>query len=198
MRRLNSQLKKDWVLTEEAFDRVLGALDPDRETAGERYEMLRLKLVKYFEWQSLSLPEDLADEAIDRLARKLSENGHVESLNAFALGIARHIASEERRRRIREKKAAGELLSQESLAPGSDEVSASKGHCFECLSELTRDDRLLILRYYSVGKAGKIKDHKRMAEEIGTSINSMRIRVHRIKLKLKRCIRYRAGIDHSS
>jgi len=39
-------MKKEWVLTQEAFDRLLGWLDPDRESAGEKYEAIRLRLIK--------------------------------------------------------------------------------------------------------------------------------------------------------
>jgi hypothetical protein len=37
----------NWILTEEAFAKLLAYLDPDKERAGERYETLRLTLVKF-------------------------------------------------------------------------------------------------------------------------------------------------------
>ena len=36
-----SFLKKDWVLTQDAFDVLLARLDPDAERAGRRYEEIR-------------------------------------------------------------------------------------------------------------------------------------------------------------
>ncbi|MCC7307474.1 MAG: hypothetical protein IT173_07905 [Acidobacteria bacterium] len=190
---MNSKLKKEWVLTQDAFDRVLLLLDPDREVSGHKYELLRLKLVKYFEWQHLSPPEDLADETVNRLARKLAENGEIENLNAYLLGIARHIVFEDRRQRARFQRAADQLFVKGSTADVRSEGDARLEACNECLAELPERDRGLVLRYYSPAKAGKIEDHKRIAAELGISLNSMRIRVHRIKLRLERCIREREG-----
>ena len=41
-------MKKGWVLTQELFDTLLDWLDPDRERAGQKYETIRLKLIKIF------------------------------------------------------------------------------------------------------------------------------------------------------
>ena len=43
--------KKDWVMTASAFNRMLEQLDPDPEHAGERYEFIRQKLMKFFQWR---------------------------------------------------------------------------------------------------------------------------------------------------
>ena len=41
--------KKDWILTKEAFERLLALLDVDRELAGQKYENVRRKLIEFFE-----------------------------------------------------------------------------------------------------------------------------------------------------
>jgi hypothetical protein len=41
-------MKKDWVLTQDAFDKLLNWLDSDRERAGQKYETIRLRLIKIF------------------------------------------------------------------------------------------------------------------------------------------------------
>ena len=41
-------LKKDWEVTPEAFEKLLGWLDPDIEVAAEKYEKVRQKLMKLF------------------------------------------------------------------------------------------------------------------------------------------------------
>ena len=48
-------------------------------------------------------------------------------------------------------------------------------------------DRKLILSYYE-GAATKIENRKQMAESLGISVNGLRIRVHRIREKLEKCI----------
>src|ERR687883_865457 len=74
-RNLNSvpTRKKEWTLTQESFDRLLAWLDPDREQAGKKYEEVRSRLVRGFSSHGCPVPEDLADEAINRVAKLLPE-----------------------------------------------------------------------------------------------------------------------------
>src|ERR1700759_1242376 len=60
-----------WSLTREGFDRLLDCLDPDREKAGQQYEIIRSKLIHYFDWRDCPFPEEHADETINRVIRKL-------------------------------------------------------------------------------------------------------------------------------
>jgi hypothetical protein len=39
--------KKGWVVTQEAFERMLAELHPDVERAGEEYEKIRRKLIQF-------------------------------------------------------------------------------------------------------------------------------------------------------
>jgi hypothetical protein len=64
---------KNWALTQESFDSLLAWLHPDREQAGERYESIRCSLIRFFSARGFSNPEELADETIDRVARKIDE-----------------------------------------------------------------------------------------------------------------------------
>src|SRR5262245_41567772 len=58
---------------QETFDKLLIRLNPDRERAGEEYELLRLKLLTYFRSRAYLRAEDLADETLNRLAKKIAE-----------------------------------------------------------------------------------------------------------------------------
>ena len=62
-------------LSEDSFNRFLSLLDTDRERAGAEYEILHRKLVRFFEWRECYNGEELADETVNRVARKLAE-GH--------------------------------------------------------------------------------------------------------------------------
>jgi hypothetical protein len=64
-------VKKNWTLTQEAFDKLLSWLHPDREEAGRRYEDIRCKLIRYFLSRGLSEAEEFADETINRVAQKI-------------------------------------------------------------------------------------------------------------------------------
>ena len=60
-------------LTTDTFTRLLNSLDEDRERAGEKYEELRRTLIRFFEWRGAPFPEEHADEALNRVARRLGE-----------------------------------------------------------------------------------------------------------------------------
>ena len=61
------------VLTAQQFDALLLQFAPDRDTAGVKYVELRSRLVTVFRYRGCANPEELADEAMDRVARKLLE-----------------------------------------------------------------------------------------------------------------------------
>src|SRR5207248_454000 len=50
-----------WTLTQEAFDKLLHALDGDRERAGNIYQETRSNLIRFFEWRGCPFPEDHRD-----------------------------------------------------------------------------------------------------------------------------------------
>src|SRR5260370_8775058 len=53
-------------LTTASFESLLQRLDPDRERAGGKYENIRRKLIKFFQWNDCFAEEDLADEPLGR------------------------------------------------------------------------------------------------------------------------------------
>ena len=54
-------MNKDWVLSQESFDKLLAWLDPNREKAGIKYEQIRYRLIKIFAGRGSADAEDLAD-----------------------------------------------------------------------------------------------------------------------------------------
>src|SRR4030095_8986131 len=58
-------------LSARALRLLLARLDPDPDRAGAAYEALRRALVKFFDWRGARVPEEGADETLDRLARQL-------------------------------------------------------------------------------------------------------------------------------
>src|SRR5262245_60780717 len=79
------------------FEALLGRLGPDRETAGREYEQLRHRLVTIFTYRRCPHPEELADETLDRVARKLLEMGTAfegPDPTRFVFGVAWNVAKE--------------------------------------------------------------------------------------------------------
>src|ERR1700723_2343835 len=98
------------------------AIDDDVATA---YERLRTRLVTFFRLTFPVEAEALADEAIDRLARRLQDGTPVDHLTGYALGIARLLVLETGARQRKEDQAArGAMLEAELNEQDSDADAA--------------------------------------------------------------------------
>jgi DNA-directed RNA polymerase specialized sigma24 family protein len=190
------------VVTGEAWDKLLGFLDGSREQAARKYEESRRRLVKLFAWKGLANVEDLADETLDRVARKLAAGEHIRTGEAerYIAGVARLVAFEAARAARRE-----DVLAEEPAAPepAEDDRFPAQGDwratevaaCLdECLDQLPAASRKLLLGYH-VGEGGeRIANRKRIAEGMGIALNALRIRVHRLRHEVETCVaRCKAG-----
>src|SRR5215510_16416550 len=97
-------MNKDWILTQESFDALLDWLDPEREIAGQKYEEIRRRLIKLFACRSCHEPEDLTDETINRVTRKLKEIATEAAGDrvAYFYAVANNVFKEYLRRRLPE------------------------------------------------------------------------------------------------
>src|SRR5262245_26284519 len=69
--------KRDWPLSAAAFHRLLEWLDEGQNSHGNRYVEMRRRLVSYFSRNACLTPDDLADETLNRVARRLQEEGSI-------------------------------------------------------------------------------------------------------------------------
>jgi DNA-directed RNA polymerase specialized sigma24 family protein len=180
--------KKEWTLTQEAFDRFLAALDVDRDKAGEKYEHIRLKLLKYFQWCGSDVPDIDADETINRVIRRIDEGANVHNLNGYIYGVARLVHAESLKQRNRKREFdQGVLLAL--AAPAGELEAAQYRECLQrCLRHLTKVDREVITEYYKYDKAEKIVCRRQLAARLGVSLNTLRIKTHRQRLNLEACV----------
>jgi DNA-directed RNA polymerase specialized sigma24 family protein len=166
----------------EAFERLLSALDADRNRAADAYEHLRERTIGLLRWWGAVEPEELADTTLDRVARKLDEGAIVGdgSLPAYVRGVARMIFYESRRR----PQVQVQDLAFLSPPPSAD---VELGNCLDgCLNALSPQDRRLVLHYYGEGKAADVR--RRLAAELSTTVTALRIKAHRIRVQLERCV----------
>jgi DNA-directed RNA polymerase specialized sigma24 family protein len=185
-----SERKKDWVLTQEAFDRLLALLGEDRDRAGESYEAARSRLVRFFGWNGSDAPEELADETLNRVARKVTEGEEVRNLSAYLLGVARLILLETFKERVSERAALDALPATITIPAAAPDPTEPRRACLEyCLRSLSEENRELIVEYYSEEKRAKIQRRRGLAEKLGIPLNALRIRAHRIRAKLEECVR---------
>src|SRR5881392_2187662 len=100
-----------WTLTQEAFDKLLHALDGDRERAGNIYQETRSNLIRFFEWRGCPFPEDHADETINRVAKRILEGEKILNPAGYYLGVARMLLLEINKESVKQQQALRELPS---------------------------------------------------------------------------------------
>ena len=176
-------------LTRQGFDEFLATLDSDREAAGRKYEVLRSKLISFFDWRNCPSPEDQADEAISRVILKIEAGEELRDPSTFVFGVARMMLLEISRRAEKERAA----LTEFSLTPliDTDRVEAQKriDRLRKCLAELPEKRRTLITEYYADDGAAKIRRRKSLAARLGLQMNALRIRACRVRDQLEECMR---------
>src|SRR5687768_1811443 len=146
-----------WNLTAAGFNKLLNNLDPERESAGQKYEQLHRKLQKFFEMHGCVLSQDLADETINRVTRRLEEGEEIRSLMNYCLGVARMVLREADRERLKRKELQDvpSENSRDSDGPMQRELLLE---CLDrCLQELPAETHRLIVEYYRFHEQAKIE-----------------------------------------
>jgi DNA-directed RNA polymerase specialized sigma24 family protein len=178
-------------LTREGLDRLLLALGHNRDEAAARYERLRERLVFFFARRQFVLADSLADEALDRLASRLSTGEPIEVPESYAYGIARLVAQEEGRRCIREAEANRHYAGNISSVPDTQDEGEIQEAMEACLSRHTEADRKLLMEYYTSRGRALIDHRRRLAESLGMTPNAFRKRVFRLRRAIEGCVRTR-------
>jgi len=187
-------MKKEWVLTREAFDALLCWLDANRDSAASKYETIRLRLVKIFVCRGCANAEDLADETINRVVAKLPEiaPNYVGEPAAYFYAVSQRIHQEYVRRvRMREADIVVESAGAQTegrIDPLSENIEIEYECLEQCLEKLPANKRELVLEYYQQEKQAKIDHHKKLADGLGIAVNALRIRAHRIRRTLEACV----------
>jgi DNA-directed RNA polymerase specialized sigma24 family protein len=176
-----------------AFELLLAALHPDRERAGEAYERIRRRLVKFFEWRGARLAEELGDETLDRVMKKLAEGEQIRAADplTYCYGVARNVLREHWDRERR----APESVDAEAIADGAPSAAAAdeaerRFECLErCLGQAPPETRRLVVAYYQQQGLAKIRGRQALAAGLGIGVNALRLRLHRIRADLEACVR---------
>ncbi|MBX7223483.1 MAG: sigma-70 family RNA polymerase sigma factor [Blastocatellia bacterium] len=200
MDQARKQTQKDWSPTEEAFHALLQALHPEPESAALEYEKIHRRLVKFFEDEKITVPEELADETINRVMRKVFEGTAVFEGPPvrYFVGVARNLLREEWR------KPEGQGISWEDVSPTrtpridplqeaqllEERVTREQRlECLhKCLAKLSPDLREAVAEYYGDQGGLGIERRKALAAKLGIEAVNLRVRMHRLREKLEQCV----------
>ena len=173
---------KKWDLNQGSFDRLLAWLHSDREQAGRKYEDIRRRLIKIFTCRGCSEAEELTDETINRVAKRLEEIAEAYSgdPSLYFYGVAHRVHLEY----LRKKPAPAPPPPPRN----TDEVEREYECLDRCMQQLTPDSRELVLQYYQEERRAKIDHRKRLALRLGIGLNALRLRAFRIRATLQQCV----------
>jgi RNA polymerase sigma factor (sigma-70 family) len=180
--------RRKWALTQEAFNKLLAAFGEEVESAARVYLEIRSNLTRFFEWRGCPFPEEHADETMNRVAKRLMDGEEIRNPSSYCIGVARLLLLEVNKERLREQQALSEFSSIMITSYRSDESDADSDCLQNCLQHLSADNRELILQYYLHEKGAKIDSRKNLAERLGISANTLRMRALRIRENLQRCV----------
>ncbi len=191
-------------LTPESWDDLYDFLDPGRRAkpdadrnalAEARCVEIRRKLVCFFCARGCTEPEDLAVDTLLRVAlkcREVDSRGFADCTGYF-YGVARNVLHEWQRR------SSADAAGRESFRTEFVRLHLPEAHSWAeqelvhrylgmCLAALTERARQLILSYYREDRAAKVEHHRALAGDVGKSVNSLRIEVHRIRKSVRECL----------
>jgi RNA polymerase sigma factor (sigma-70 family) len=176
-------------LTQEEFDLLLSKLHTDRDLAGQEYVLLCEKLASYFHARNCLFAEDLVDETLNRVAKKIASGEAPRNIMAYCYGFARLVWLEYLKK---PETSRGSLEDPPTVQlTGEDEIhQKEREDClYKCLHKLPGDDARALIEYWSFEDRPNRDLRKELAEELGISSTALRIRVCRVKRKVGKCVK---------
>lgn len=173
----------DREITPELFQALLEWLGPSPEEGAKKYEDIRNRLIRILLKKGCSAPEDCVDEALNRVTLKVPDlkGTYVGNPLWYFISFARHVHQEH----LHSKEIPFETVPDAVIKP---EVNFAQECLRQCLTLLAVEQRNLVLDYHVNIKRAKIDLHRSMAEELGLTTNALRLRVHRLRMGLEKCV----------
>ncbi|HTS65168.1 MAG TPA: hypothetical protein VMH28_24265 [Candidatus Acidoferrales bacterium] len=180
------------------FRRFLNWLGEGAGPGAEKYLEMRQRLVRYFDRKNCLTPDELADETLNRVSRRLHEEGAITGASPahYCYIVARYVFLEYRRQPEQRQISLDALAESGCGAPraagpaAEDQTQRQRLRRLEhCLRKLDSADRGLIFEYYRGEQRVKIENRRRLAARLAITMNALSIRACRIRQQLEDCVR---------
>ena len=175
----------------ESFEEILAWLDPDREVAATMYVQLRHDIANIFRWRGCSDSEGLTDEVFDRVAKKVHEvrPTYEGDPRYYFRAVANNLVKENFKKVKVQVSLDDAELSEPIATKDEEDPTLKMQECLKsCLPKLSHQNRKLIVAYYAKEKQAKIDNRSELAQQLGISVETLRVKAYRIRLSLQRCI----------
>jgi DNA-directed RNA polymerase specialized sigma24 family protein len=158
---------------------------------------MRRRLVWYFARKRCLKPDELADDTLNRIARRLEEDAPVTDVQPshYCYIVAKFVLLDHLRRpEERQGQSVGDDRDAHDLTVSVHTGSDSKTHeghleCLDrCLRQLAPADRELVLEYYRGEERTKTRNRQALAERLAVTANALSIRACRIRNRLEGCV----------
>ena len=148
------------------------------------------RLVAYFARKGCRTPEELADETLSRVARRLDEEGAITGVipAQYCYIVARFVLLEHLRSADRHRAAIRFDIGDRAIDPDAERREQRLSRLDACLAELTREDRALILAYYAGNGPSRIDARRSLAASLGLTANALTISASMLRERLRACL----------
>lgn len=192
--------QKEWVLTQQAFNKLLSQINPNLEIAALKYNEIYQKTVNFFECKDCNFSEDYADEVVKRVITKIDEGEVIasENMGKYFYSVAQNVLKEYRRKKQRQPQSLEDLPVSNNLSIDPHEVEQQAEQtkqkekqleCLDmCLQKMEPNDSELIYLYYQHRGREGIQNREAIAQKMGISITNLRVKMHRLREKLEQCV----------
>ena len=106
-------------------------------------------------------------------------------IDAYARGVARLLLRESWKEAAREEQARAQMPRVFEEDDAAERQQACLDHCLETLTPRNRE---IILGYYAGERRAKIELRRELAARLGTELNALHVRAHRIRALLEECV----------
>jgi DNA-directed RNA polymerase specialized sigma24 family protein len=185
-------VKREWVAAPGDLTTLVAWLagNGPGDRAGESYIAMHGRLSSYFARKGCRAPEELADETLSRVVRRLhEEEAEIDVPPAqYCYIVARFVFLEHLRSPDHHAVALVRDVPERPHAPDGEAEERLLTCLDDCLGQLDPDDRALILEYYSGAQPDRIIIRRKLAARLGLSANAMGIRACRLRERLRTCV----------
>jgi DNA-directed RNA polymerase specialized sigma24 family protein len=192
---------QDWEPNEKVFQKFLHWLDEGTDSDGQRYLEVRRRLELYFDRKNCVAPAELADETLNRVARKLDENGEITGVAPLqycyitakfvfleALGADKRAPFYRPLPATNPSNVSGQSVTLLEADGGSDHREKIADCLQRCLENLSIAERDLVVEYYRGQQRSKIERRAALAAGLGLTANALSLRACRVRQRLEVCI----------
>lgn len=188
---------QDWEPSEKSFQAFLNWLDGGTNSDGQRYLEVRRRLELYFDRKNCVEPSKLADETLNRVIRKLEENGDINEVAPlkYCYGVATYVFLEALRADNRSPfyrpvttTNATSLSDQPETPSESNAAGQRKEKVADCLKTLSSTDQELLVEYYRGRQQSKTDRRAALAGRFGLTANALSVRAYSVRQRLEVCV----------